>query len=174
MVLIAGAVCVGVAEREVLDLTELGLVVELFVDEREAEDFDVEVEGFIELELAFVDETDVEVFVEELDFDELVLVLTLVEDDLVEEEDDLDVEEDFVDVERVEVTDLEVDVEDFEVDVEETLTDPLLLVEVESEESMYISSLLPAPQYSYALPGQVNEQSESVVLTDPVLGDVPQ
>ena len=167
MVLIAGAVCVGVAEdevlvldlvdeREVLDLTELGLVVELFVDEREVEDFDVEV------------------FVEELDFDELVLVLTLVEDDLVEEEDDLNVEEDFVDVERVEVTDLEVDVEDFEVDVEETLTDPLLLVEVESEESMYISSLLPAPQYSYALPGQVNEQSESVVLTDPVLGDVPQ
>lgn len=50
----------------------------------------------------------------------------------------------------------------------------LLLLEVVAE-SVYISNLLPAPQYSYLLPGQVNEQSAWLVAkTDPVFMVLPQ
>jgi hypothetical protein len=117
-VLIAGAVFVGLAEVDVLVFEELVLV---FVEE--------ELLDFVD-ELVFVEET------EELDFEdnELLDVFVLVEDGLV-------------DVERVDVTDLEVDVEVFVDEVEEDFTDPLLLL-VARDESMYISSLLPAPQYS--------------------------
>lgn len=50
----------------------------------------------------------------------------------------------------------------------------LLLLEVDVE-SLYISSLLPAPQYSYSFPGQINEQSAWLVAkTDPVFMMLPQ
>jgi hypothetical protein len=39
---------------------------------------------------------------------------------------------------------------------------------------MYISSLFPAPQYSYALPGQIKEQSVKAARTDPALITLPQ
>jgi hypothetical protein len=39
----------------------------------------------------------------------------------------------------------------------------VLLTDEETEVSLYISSLFPAPQYSYWFPGQVNEQSVWVV-----------
>jgi len=99
--------------------------------------------------------------------------------DFVDEE-----ELDIVDEEELDIVDEEeldiVDEEELDfVDEEELLllvvdTTLLTLLVCASDESMYISSLLPAPQYSYGLPGQVNEQSERVVLTDPALGDVPQ
>ena len=99
-----------------------------------------------------------------LDFVELVDLMVV---DVLEVVLDLDVE--------VEVLD---DVEDFD---DETMlvllvdgATLLLLLLLASEESMYISRRLPAPQYSYWLPGQVKEQSDKVVLTDPALGDVPQ
>lgn len=118
-----------------------------------------------------------------LDFDELVDNFVEEDEDFVEELDFEDELEDFEleeEVFVVEVTDLEVDVNE----VEEGFTDPLLelvdatplplLLVLARDESIYISSLFPAPQYSYWLPGQVNEQSERVVLTDPAFGDVPQ
>ncbi len=40
--------------------------------------------------------------------------------------------------------------------------------------SSYISSRFPAPQYSYWLPGQVNEQSVAGARTEPVLIVLPQ
>jgi hypothetical protein len=155
---IAGAVCVGVGEL---------VVEEAFVVDERVLDFDVPevVESFVDevifdvLEVVLPDFTD-----EELDFevDELLDDFELVLED-----------EGFADVEEVDTTDREVDVEDLE-EVVEDFTDLLLLLLVASEESMYISSLFPAPQYSYGLPGQVNEQSERVVETDPALGEVPQ
>jgi hypothetical protein len=131
-----------------------------------------------DVELVILDDEGVETTVLELDFDELELDGFVVERDdedledvdeiLVEEEeprseeDELEifelVEDVFVEVERVEVTDLEVDVEVLEVDV----TDPLLLLLelvgatllLDEDDcaildvSIYISSLLAAPQYS--------------------------
>jgi len=38
----------------------------------------------------------------------------------------------------------------------------------------YISRRLAAPQNSEGLPGQAKEQSEMVVLVEPVLGEAPQ
>jgi len=106
--------------------------------------------------------------------------------DFVDEEelDIVDEEElDIVDEEELDIVDEEeLDfVDEEELDFDELMllllvvdTTLLTLLVCASDESMYISSLLPAPQYSYGLPGQVNEQSERVVLTDPALGDVPQ
>lgn len=116
--------------------------------------------------------------VEEEDVDFVVLVETLLE---VVFEVDLVDELDFVLVDFFEVVaDLDVDVEVLDVEegliellvIDETLFELLLLLA--RDESMYISRRFPAPQYSYWFPGQINEQSERVVLTDPVLGDVPQ
>jgi hypothetical protein len=42
------------------------------------------------------------------------------------------------------------------------------------DESWYISSLFPAPQYSYWLPGQIKLQSPMFSMTDPVLIELPQ
>jgi hypothetical protein len=51
---------------------------------------------------------------------------------------------------------------------------PTELLEL-AEDSVYISNLLPAPQYSYLLPGQVNEQSAwFVAKADPPLSVLPQ
>lgn len=43
-----------------------------------------------------------------------------------------------------------------------------------AELSSYISSLLPAPQYSYWLPGQTKLQSVNAARTDPALITLPQ
>lgn len=72
---------------------------------------------------------------------------------------------------EVDVVLAEVDVE-VEEEAEARFTNPLLVLAPDS--SMYISRRFPAPQYSYSLPGHANEQSETVVLTDPALGDEPQ
>lgn len=42
------------------------------------------------------------------------------------------------------------------------------------DESWYISSLFPAPQYSYWLPGQIKLQSPMFSMTHPVLIELPQ
>jgi hypothetical protein len=42
------------------------------------------------------------------------------------------------------------------------------------DESWYISSLFPAPQYSYWLPGQIKLQSPMFSMTDPALIELPQ
>lgn len=190
MGLIAGAVWVGVADEDVelptVDDDEDTALVLDFVEEEEELGFD---EPVLVVEVSLEEGEEEEVLAEE---EEEVLVEEEEEDFDVDEEElsfeeELEVfelEDVFVDVERVEVTDLEVDVEVLVEDVEEGFTDPLvllvdatlltLLLVLASDESMYISSLFPAPQYSYGLPGQVKEQSERVVLTDPALGDVPQ
>ncbi len=49
----------------------------------------------------------------------------------------------------------------------------LMLLE-DNDVSSYISSLLPAPQYSYGLPGHVNEQSVKGASTEPALITLPQ
>jgi hypothetical protein len=57
---------------------------------------------------------------------------------------------------------------------------PVVLVPVMDElevtklVSLYISNLFPAPQYSYALPGQMKEQSVAGARIDPVLMVLPQ
>jgi len=104
---------------------------------------------------------------------------------------DFDVEDDVFEV--VELTDFTVDVvveEDLtELDVDvfevvEIFTDvelELLTFDVTELEvlvadcpSMYISSLFPAPQYSYGLPGHTKEQSDKVARTEPALITLPQ
>jgi hypothetical protein len=78
---------------------------------------------------------------------------------------------------RDDVADVEVDVnvdevEDFVLEVEET---PVLEeVLEEREESLYISNLFPAPQYSTLLPGQVKLQSPKAAGADPVPRLFPQ
>jgi hypothetical protein len=53
--------------------------------------------------------------------------------------------------------------------------DPVEEVEADKPESIYISRRFPAPQYSKALPGQMNEQSLCVVArTEPALMVLPQ
>jgi len=111
-----------------------------------------------------VEVEDVVVVLEREELDEVVVA---VEDD------------DGLDVELVELTVLE-ELEDEVLDETELEladvdgTTELLLLEVDAE-SLYISNLFPAPQYSYLLPGQVNEQSAWLVAkTDPVLRVLPQ
>ncbi len=50
----------------------------------------------------------------------------------------------------------------------------LLLLLGSRDLSSYISSLLPAPQYSYGLPGHVKEQSVKGARTDPAFITLPQ
>ncbi len=170
--LIAGAVCVGVAEVEletVDDLLVLLLVTVLNVDE-------VLVSARDELEVVELRDDELLAFEVEVDF---------------EVEDIFDVEDDVFEV--VELTDFNVDVvveEDLtELDVDvlevgEIFTDvelELLTLDVAELEvlaadcpSLYISSLFPAPQYSYGLPGHTKEQSDKVARTEPALITLPQ
>ena len=80
------------------------------------------------------------------------------------------VEDVFVD-EVAELVEEELLVEPFELVVDEAT---LLLLEDLNDESKYISSLFPAPQYSYAFPGHVKEQSESVARVDDAARVSPQ
>lgn len=57
---------------------------------------------------------------------------------------------------------------DMRLDVEETL------VVVTAEESLYISSLFPAPQYWTGLPGQMKLQSPGAASTEPSPRVLPQ
>lgn len=175
--LIAGAVCVGVAEVEleldtVEDLLVLLLLTVLNVDE-------VLVSVRDDVEVVELRDDELLAFEVEVDF---------------EAEDDFEVEDDVFEV--VELTDFTVDVvveEDLTeldidvfdvVEVVESFTDvelELLTMDVTKLEvlvadctSMYISSLFPAPQYSYGLPGHTKEQSDKVARTEPALITLPQ
>jgi hypothetical protein len=110
--------------------------------------------------------------------DDEVVDTTLEEDVLVEETEELDddfdvlnttVEVLLTDVCELLVTELFDELETLFVD--ETT---LLLLEKARELRRYISSLFPAPQYSYAFPGQMNEQSESVARVDDAARVFPQ
>jgi hypothetical protein len=166
--LMAGAVCVGVAEVEleletVEDLLVLLLLTVLNVDEvlvsvrddvEVVELRDDELLAF-EVEVDFDVEDDVFEVVELTDF----TVDVVIEEDLTElDVDVLDVVESFTDVELELLT---FDVAELEVLVADC-------------PSMYISSLFPAPQYSYGLPGHVKEQSDKVARTEPALITLPQ
>jgi hypothetical protein len=111
-----------------------------------------------------------------------VEVLVLREDELLSFEDDVCVlDDDFTLLE--ELTDFDVDVE-AEEDATELDVDAFdeveMCTDVELEELavevpiLYKSSLLPAPQYSYGLPGQINEQSVKAAGTEPELMTLPQ
>lgn len=50
----------------------------------------------------------------------------------------------------------------------------LLLLDEAREVKRYISRRFPAPQYSYALPGQVKEQSVRAAGTEPAFKEFPQ
>ena len=165
--LIAGAVCVGVAELE-LEIVEDLLVLVLLL-------FTV-----LSVDEVLVSERD-DVEVVELRDDEL-LAFEVEEEDVFEVEDDFDVEEDVFEV--VELTDFDVDVLDVVVveiftDVElelELLTLDVAELEVLAADcpSLYISSLFPAPQYSYGLPGHTKEHSDKAARTEPALITLPQ
>ena len=147
----------GVAEVDTVeDLLELLLTTVLSVDE-----------ALARVRVAIDDVKELDLVLDEL------LSFELVDD--FEEDNDLRVLElltDFdVDVEAVEVlTELVVDV----FDVVEDFTDAELELLTMEVPSMYISSRFPAPQYSYALPGQTIEQSLVAARTDPVLMTLPQ
>jgi hypothetical protein len=74
------------------------------------------------------------------------------------------------------------DEEVLDVDVVGSTMEELVLLEVDwttlllktRDVNSYISKRLPAPQYSYALPGQMKEQSLNVANTDPVFMVLPQ
>jgi len=166
--LIAGAVCVGVAEVEleldtVEDLLVLLLLTVVNVDE-------VLVSVRDDVEVVELRDDELLAFEVEVDFD--------VEDDVFEVVELTDFTVDVV-VEE-DLTELDVDV--FEVveiftDVElELLTFDVTELEVLVADcpSMYISSLFPAPQYSYGLPGHTKEQSDKVARTEPALITLPQ
>ena len=166
--LIAGAVCVGVAEVEleldtVEDLLVLLLLTVVNVDE-------VLVSVRDDVEVVELRDDELLAFKVEVDFD--------VEDDVFEVVELTDFTVDVV-VEE-DLTELDVDV--FEVveiftDVElELLTFDVTKLEVLVADcpSMYISSLFPAPQYSYGLPGHTKEQSDKVARTEPALITLPQ
>jgi hypothetical protein len=166
--LIAGAVCVGVAEVEleldtVEDLLVLLLLTVVNVDE-------VLVSVRDDVEVVELRDDELLAFKVEVDFD--------VEDDVFEVVELTDFTVDVV-VEE-DLTELDVDV--FEVveiftDVElELLTFDVTELEVLVADcpSMYISSLFPAPQYSYGLPGHTKEQSDKVARTEPALITLPQ
>jgi phosphatidate phosphatase PAH1 len=166
--LMAGAVCVGVAEAEleletVEDLLVLLLFTVLNVDEALVSTRDdVEVVELrddellaFEVEVDFNVEDDVFEVVEPTDF----TVDVVVEEDLTElDVDVLDVVESFTDVEL------------------ELLTSDVAELEVLVADcpSMYISNLFPAPQYSYELPGHTKEQSDKDARTEPALITLPQ
>lgn len=172
MGLIAGAVGVGVAELEIVeDLLVLLLFTVLNVDE-------VLVSIRDDVEVVELRDDELLAFEVEVDF---------------EVEDKFDVEDDVFEV--VELTDFTVDVvleeglPELDVDVfevVENLTDVELELElltfnvtelevlVADCPSMYISSLFPAPQYSYGLPGHTKEQSDEVARTEPALITLPQ
>ena len=166
--LIAGAVCVGVAEVEleldtVEDLLVLLLLTVVNVDE-------VLVSVRDDVEVVELRDDELLAFEVEVDFD--------VEDDIFEVVELTDFTVDVV-VEK-DLTELDVDV--FEVveiftDVELELL-PFDVTELEvlvaDCPSMYISSLFPAPQYSYGLPGHTKEQSDKVARTEPALITLPQ
>ena len=154
----------------------------------------------VELELETVEDLLVLLLFTVLNVDEVLVsarddveVVELRDDELLafEVEVDFDVEDDVFEV--VELTDFTVDVvveEDLtELDVDvfdvvEIFTDvelELLTFDVTELEvlvadcpSMYISSLFPAPQYSYGLPGHTKEQSDKVARTEPALIILPQ
>lgn len=159
MGLIAGAVCVGVAEV-VEDLLVL-LTTVLSVDDvlersRDASD-DVEVLDLEDDELVSFELLDDFVEDDFVDDDDFVLLVLLTDFD--------------VDVEVEGLTELDVDV----FDVVEVCTDvELELLTAVVVPSLYNSNLFPAPQYSYALPGHTIEQSPAAARTDPVLRALPQ
>ena len=166
--LIAGAVCVGVAEVEleldtVEDLLVLLLLTVVNVDE-------VLVSVRDDVEVVELRDDELLAFKVEVDFD--------VEDDVFEVVELTDFTVDVV-VEE-DLTELDVDV--FEVveiftDVElELLTFDVTELEVLVADcpSMYISSLFPAPQYSYGLPGHTKEHSDKAARTEPALITLPQ
>ena len=136
--------------------------VEDFADEEEEVLLDVE-----ELDKILVDE------IKEVFDEELVEELTDLEVDVTEEWEVVDLEEDadlLLDVvlDRIDVAlvpELELVLLNFEV-VE--LEPKLDATACEVPFLMYTLSLFPAPQYSYGLPEQVMEQSESAVKTEPV------
>jgi hypothetical protein len=158
---------VGVAELE-LEIVEDLLVLVLLL-------FTV-----LSVDEVLVSERD-DVEVVELRDDEL-LAFEVEEEDVFEVEDDFDVEEDVFEV--VELTDFDVDVLDVVVveiftDVElelELLTLDVAELEVLAADcpSLYISSLFPAPQYSYGLPGHTKEHSDKAARTEPALITLPQ
>jgi hypothetical protein len=145
--LIAGAVCVGVAEVVVVEV----LLVLLPTTVLSVDDVLVRVRGV-------TDEVEV------LDLRDDELVSFEVVDDFVEDEDDnfvlLEVLTDF-DVDVFDVVEVCTDVE---LDEVLTVTVPIL----------YISRRFPAPQYSNSFPGQTIEQSLAAVRTEPVLMTLPQ
>jgi hypothetical protein len=153
--LIAGAVCVGVAEVVedllVLLTTVLSVddVLESARDESDAvEVLDLEDDELVSFEL-------LDDFVEDDDFALLVLLTDFDVDVVVEET----------------LTELDVDV----FDVVEVCTDvELELLTAVVVPILYISNLFPAPQYSYTLPGHTIEQSPAAARTDPVLMTLPQ
>lgn len=155
--LIAGAVCVGVAEVEleldtVEDLLVLLLLTVVNVDE-------VLVSVRDDVEVVELRDDELLAFKVEVDFD--------VEDDVFEVVELTDFDVDVLDVVVVEIfTDVELELLTFDVTELEVL--------VADCPSMYISSLFPAPQYSYGLPGHTKEQSDKVARTEPALITLPQ
>ena len=93
------------------------------------------------------------------DEDGRVLVLLVEATDVLVRDDEEDDEDDDV---------LVLDELELVLDVEETL------VVVTAEESLYISNLLPAPQYCTGLPGQTKLQSPGAARTDPAPRVLPQ
>jgi len=85
-------------------------------------------------------------------------------------------------VEATEVLVRDDEEEDNEVDEDVLVFDELelvldaeeILVVVTAEESLYISNLLPAPQYCTGLPGQTKLQSPGAARTDPAPRVLPQ
>jgi hypothetical protein len=122
-----------------------------------------------------LDDEEVETTLDE-DFDEDTELETLEDCEVLEATVDEDTElETLEDFEVLEVTIEVLLTEVFELGtlvVDETTL--LLLLDDAREVKRYISSLFPAPQYSYALPGQVNEQSESVARVDDAARVFPQ
>lgn len=142
--------------EEVLDTEDVVLV--LSVDETLEVDID-SVEEVLE------DEVDDIIDVLLLDVDDVIDVLLL---DVDVTEEILEVDVDSVDGFELVVTTLEELDEVIRLDVEDRA---LLLL---AADNIYISNLLPAPQYSSESPGQMNEQSERVASVEEDARVLPQ